>query len=313
MARPVLDEETNFVYISDKLRVFFPDFHDALIEKFSDMRIRFGVLRGTNDIWCRDYMPIQMNDMSFVGYQFDPDYLKKNFGHSEYTEYERKYSSMGAGLRPWERVSALRDIHINQARDISTRLRNYNIVLDGGNLVFCGDYVILTDKILQENNRSQNELKTILREMFNLEPIIVHWEPDHEDVYGHTDGMFRALPTKKGEKPALLYLHRWDSPSNRLRENFREAAEDKIELKEIVFEKKGKGIDSLAWAYINFLQVGRKILIPKFGLADEDSIMDQFHSYYGIKPDSIEMPNIARQGGALHCLTWNIKIENIKN
>lgn len=310
MARPILDEETNFVYISDKLRVFFPEFHDALTEKFSEMHIHFGILHGTKDIWCRDYMPIQMNDMSFVGYKFDPDYLKENFGHSEYTEYESKYSPIGARLRPWERVSALSEISVSHGIDISSRLRNFNIVLDGGNLVFCGNYVIVTDKILKENKQSRDELESILREMFNLEPIIVHWEPDHEDVYGHTDGMFRALPTKKDEKPKLLYLHRWDSPSKRLRDNLRETAGDRIELKEIVFEKKGPGIDSLAWAYINFLQVGRKILVPKFGLADEDSVMDQFHSCFGIKPESIEMPDIARQGGALHCLTWNIKNEN---
>ncbi len=34
MVRPILDEETNFIYISDKLKVFFSKFHNALIEKF---------------------------------------------------------------------------------------------------------------------------------------------------------------------------------------------------------------------------------------------------------------------------------------
>ena len=309
MARPILDEETNFVYISDKLKEFFPKFHDNIIEKFSEMGIPFGVLRGTKDIWCRDYMPIQMNDMSFVGFNYNPDYLKKGFGYSQYTEYESKYSPIGARYRPWERVSSLSDIDVRKITDLSTRLRCYDIVLDGGNLVFCGDYVIVTDKILKENGKSKEELETILRNMFNLEPIFVHWEYDHDEVYGHTDGMFKALPVSKGEKPALLYLHRWDSPSKKLRDNLREAAGDKINLKEIVFVKKGKGIDSLAWAYINFLQVGDKILLPSFGLADEESIIDQFKTYFGYHPETIDMSDIARQGGALHCLTWNIKVD----
>lgn len=44
MVRPISDEETNFVYISDKLKKFFPKFHDNIIEKFSEMGIPFGVL-----------------------------------------------------------------------------------------------------------------------------------------------------------------------------------------------------------------------------------------------------------------------------
>lgn len=90
----------------------------------------------------------------------------------EETSYESKYYPIGAGLRPWERVSVLPEIYVSQVLNISSRLRNYNIVLGGGNLVFCGDNVIVTDKILKENNQSKDEVETILREMFNLEPII---------------------------------------------------------------------------------------------------------------------------------------------
>lgn len=305
--RPVQDEETNFVYISDKLKEFFPEFHDNLIEKFSEMGIRFGVLHGTKDIWCRDYMPIQMTDGSFIGYRFDPDYLKKSFGKSEYTEYDSKYSPVGAKLRPWERVSSPNEIQINQKIGFPDKVKDFDIILDGGNLVFCGDYVIVTDKILTENNKSREDIESILHEMFHLTPIIVPWKPDYEDVYGHTDGIFRTLPIKEGEKPALLFLNRWKSKSKKLREDFKKVAGDNIELKEITFEKRGTGIDTLAWAYINFLQVGDKILLPSFGLADEESVIKQFKSHFGDNIKTIEMSNIARQGGALHCLTWNIK------
>ncbi|MDE6337811.1 MAG: hypothetical protein K2L34_14710, partial [Muribaculaceae bacterium] len=74
--QPIFDWNTNFVYISDKLKEYFPEFHDRLIEKFSELGIKFGVIRGTKDIWCRDYMPIQITKDVPIGYKYDPDYLK---------------------------------------------------------------------------------------------------------------------------------------------------------------------------------------------------------------------------------------------
>ncbi len=75
MTRHIYDWDTDIVYLSDKLEVFFNDFYHRLIEKFGEMGIEYGIINGTKDIWCRDYMPIQIQDNLFVGYNYNPDYL----------------------------------------------------------------------------------------------------------------------------------------------------------------------------------------------------------------------------------------------
>lgn len=64
----------------------------------------------------------------------------------------------------------------------------------------------------------------------------------------------------------------------------------------------------LNWAYINFLQVGKHIIMPSFNI-EEDEI-----AYQHVKdafPDCnihlLEMTEIAKEGGALHCISWNIQ------
>lgn len=63
----------------------------------------------------------------------------------------------------------------------------------------------------------------------------------------------------------------------------------------------------LNWAYINFLQVGNHIFMPAFGI-DEDAIAKDYikKSFPDTTIHPIEMPEIVKKGGALHCLTWNV-------
>ncbi len=35
------------------------------------------MLPNTKDIWVRDFMPIQKDVKSFIGYEYNPDYLKE--------------------------------------------------------------------------------------------------------------------------------------------------------------------------------------------------------------------------------------------
>ena len=62
------------------------------------------------------------------------------------------------------------------------------------------------------------------------------------------------------------------------------------------------------WAYINFLQVGKHIVMPSFNI-EEDNIAYQYVK--NAVPDChihlLEMTEIAKEGGALHCISWNIQ------
>ena len=83
-----------------------------------------------------------------------------------------------------------------------------------------------------------------------------------------------------------------------------------FEVTEMSF--KGK-VDSphydLNWAYINFLQVGKNIIMPVFGI-EEDAIAQQY--VQAAFPDcnirQIEMTEVVKEGGALHCLSYNVYV-----
>jgi len=64
----------------------------------------------------------------------------------------------------------------------------------------------------------------------------------------------------------------------------------------------------LNWAYINFLQVGKNIIMPKFNI-EEDTLAQQYikTAFPNCNIRQIEMADIAKEAGALHCISWNIR------
>ena len=50
------------VYMSELLKTKYPKECDRLIHILDNHHIKYGFLKGTKDIWCRDYMPIQTSE-----------------------------------------------------------------------------------------------------------------------------------------------------------------------------------------------------------------------------------------------------------
>lgn len=62
------------------------------------------------------------------------------------------------------------------------------------------------------------------------------------------------------------------------------------------------------WAYINFLRIGDTIFIPGLGAEEDEQALQQIKSYYPeCKVLQIEASEVVEKGGALNCITWNIK------
>ena len=76
--KQVTDSDTNKVYISSWLKDECPDFYGRFISLLQNNGIAFQVMQSTNDIWARDYMPIQIYDDHFVQYCYNPNYLQKS-------------------------------------------------------------------------------------------------------------------------------------------------------------------------------------------------------------------------------------------
>ena len=280
------DKDTNIVFFSPWLKdkkEGHPEFYQFLKNLLNEMGIESKELKSTNDYWARDYMPIQLGENEFLKYRYYPDYLvnsKKKSDIETITNATKVLRGMGISYR-------------------STTL-----IIDGGNMVSCGPYIVMTDKVFSENRKKKNDadFKALLESELGHPVIIIPWTPHEDDVYGHSDGFIKWC----GDNRILMGNHGDCYPD--------EAASIRRTLESYGFEVTGmrfKGkVDSpcynLNWAYINFLQVGKNIIMPIFDIP-EDEIAQQYiqNAFPDCNIRQIEMADIAKKGGALHCLSWN--------
>lgn len=67
------------------------------------------------------------------------------------------------------------------------------------------------------------------------------------------------------------------------------------------------GIPSAVGCYANFLMVGGLIIVPAFGLPEDDIALRIIEEHAGPSGvTSLDCEDIARGGGAVHCMAWTI-------
>ena len=80
-----------------------------------------------------------------------------------------------------------------------------------------------------------------------------------------------------------------------------------FEVIEMLFDVPNPNSD-FNWAYVNYLQVGSKIIVPTFGIPEDKQALKYIRDANpGCVVRGFRMRDIAKNGGALHCITWNIK------
>ena len=283
------DRETTEVYFSPLLNdkeEGFPTFYKQLTDLLNDKRIDIvhKELKSTEDYWARDYMPIQLGRNEFLKYRYYPDYLVKSKNPKD--------------------IDYITDV-TKVLRRMGIPCRSTKLIIDGGNMVPCGPYIVMTDKVFAENGREKGdaEFKALLESELGHPVIIIPWKSYSDDVYGHADGFIKWC----GGNRVLMGNHGDINPPEAaaIREKLESYG---FEVTEMRFKDRVSSPQTnLNWAYINFLQVGRNIIMPIFNI-DEDEIAKQFiqEAFPDCKIYQIEMEEIARKGGALHCISWNI-------
>ena len=76
----ITDNLTNTVFFSDLLPKKCPTLNEHLVKALEENRIHYACLSETKDIWCRDFMPIQIAEDRFVSYKYTPNYLQDKTG-----------------------------------------------------------------------------------------------------------------------------------------------------------------------------------------------------------------------------------------
>lgn len=271
--------ETNKVYIAKGLNS--PDFCHAansLLSALDNQHVDCGQLPCTESplhIWTRDYMPVQVSENKFVRFNYNPDYLR------DYPEYKPDTAAI---------LSALGLMVINS-----------DLVVDGGNVVSCGDKVIMTDKIFRENPHvPQTTLVDSLSLLLEAEIVLI--PEDVYEEYGHADGMVRYM----GDGNVLL--NNYCDFDKSLRKKLLAALNPHFNIIELHY---GTSTDQ-SWAYLNFLHIGQQIFVPmindKLGEIALRQISDAYPNCHCHCHPVQNCKCIVNEGGALNCSTWNILI-----
>lgn len=272
----IIDRKTNFVYFSSRLKDDFNDEFLRITAILDRHKVGFGLLDATKDIWCRDYMPIQVNQDKFVRFVYDPDYLKdRNDLKSDPKE-------------------------VCRANKIFNTIPS-RINLDGGNVVKSSDKVILTDRIFDENKGiPENQIIKELENLFEAQIIII--PQINSDLTGHSDGMVRFIDSDK------LLINELKNEYKYYKDGLlRVIKKYNLDYLEVPWFKSEK--DSAVGIYINFLEVGDLLLMPVFGVErnrDDEAVKAIKESYPGKKIEVININNIGQGGGLLNCISWNI-------
>lgn len=275
------DKDTNIVYLSKWIKSYYGHFYQELSSLFEELGIEHRLLEGTEDYWCRDFMPIQISKDRFIGYKYKPDYLQDKPTY----------------ITDCSKVCGVLGIDYDDT----------DIILDGGNVVYCGNCVVMTDKIFSENGVNPYDKLFVakLESYFGLKVVFIPWvlheKEKDPDVYGHSDGFIKYMSDNK----ILMSNHR-ECYSDEA-DNIRRVLEDNgFEITELKFHSK-KPNTKLNWAYINFLQIGSYIIMPRFDIEEDEQAINQIgKAFPECSIHTIEMSTLAKKGGALHCLTWNI-------
>ena len=274
----IAEWDTNHLFLSDRLEGVAPQLVAGLRSALDGAAIE--VIPETSDIWCRDYMPVQLSENSFCQFTYRPDYLK-GFEHL-------------ITLPDRCRLPFMEKYHVEP------------IVLDGGNIVVSGTKVILTEKVYAENPTVERpRLRSRLEELFQADCIVIPKEPF--DPIGHADGMVRFV----AENRVLMNDYSTLDPvfGAKLRVLL-ERSGLQVETLPMFEEKESRrgDIPSAVGLYTNYLRVGNVVVLPEYDRPEDQAALQKVQQ---VMPDTkvFQVPcrRLAEQGGVLNCISWTIK------
>jgi len=276
------DCSTNFLYLADTLPKKHPQFYKRFTKLLNQHQIPFDLIPKTKDIWCRDYMPIQNALRKLICFEYSPDYL------------------MDAPHLRTDNQEVCNAMELNY-------YVNY-VNLDGGNVIHYNNTVIMCDKVLNENawKYDKKEVLQRLRHSFRANRIIFI-PTASDDLFGHADGVVRFVNSK------LVLINKY----RKVDESYKIALinalnKAKLNYIEVPYNPyNNKTYTDATGIYLNFVQVSNVIFLPAFGLKEDDKAFKLFQKTFPkCKIVQVRSNNIAKQGGILNCISWNVVKEH---
>ena len=270
------------VFMSELLKERHPETCNRLLQILDKYHVHYEWIKGTKDIWCRDYMPVQTESGKFIQFRYEPSYLK--------------------GKKEWEdsRSDVKEICRINKIDAIFS-----DINLDGGNVLICDGRAIISDRLFSENpERDKDSLVRELTKLFECEIIIIPaLKSQEEDLTGHADGMVRFV-----DRNTIIGNERRPNEYKYMKDGL-QAAIDKFNLTYIdipYFEEKDpKHPYSAIGIYVNYLELNDLIIVPIFNSKEDQAAIEIIKKAFPSKKiETINYNEVANEGGLLNCTTW---------
>lgn len=269
----ITDYQCNEVYFSSWLKSDYSNIYNGLEKILNKHNITYGIIPHTKDVWCRDYMPLQIDEYKYLCYNYRPDYLTKNpINHKYITDSQLVCHEMNLKTIPT------------------------SLIIDGGNVVKAGNRIIMTEKVFFENpNVSKEGIKREIENKMECEVIFIPW--DKEEKYGHSDGIVKPI---SDDAVLLTNYHDFDS----------EYTNEVVKRLKGIFDiaslsYKAKELDQRSWAYINFLTVGNLIILPALGIEEDEQALSQIKQYYpNCIIEQLNVSKLVKDRGGLNCISW---------
>lgn len=163
----------------------------------------------------------------------------------------------------------------------------------------------LTVKIYAENpRRGRKGLEDEVCEALGVRRVIITpVEPG--DVVGHSDGIVRFVTG------GTVLVNAYDIADENYRCSlYRNLTESGLRIVELPYEPSigpPRGIPSALGNYLNFLQVGRLIVMPTYGKeADEEAREVLSRTFPGVHIVSLDARELAAEGGVFNCISWTV-------
>jgi agmatine deiminase len=250
-------------------------------------------IRQNRNEWCRDYMPVRGANRKQVLFNYKPHYLAS--------------SIKGSATIPDQRLIC-RELGLDfiDASDLT---------LDGGAIDIYSDIALVSETFLRMNG-DMKSCKDSIRVKLGLGKVIVI-PPDPWDFTGHVDGLVRFID---GSTVLVNDYTPFDTLMAReskylqkkyfgWRERFNTAlSEARLKVELLTGGFYDSHASSAEGVYLNFLHLRDCILMPAFShhLKENDVAAAQLREYYDKPVFAIVVDGVAKQGGAINCITWSI-------
>lgn len=283
--KPVNTNREQVVYMSELLKERYPETCGNLIKILEKHNTNYAFIKGTKDIWCRDYMPVQTESGKLIQFRYEPSYLK--------------------GKKEWEESRS--DVkEICRLNKIDATFSDIN--LDGGNVLICDGRAIISDRLFSENpERDKDSLIKDLSKLLECEIIIIPaLKSQDEDLTGHADGMVRFV-----DRNTIIGNERRPDEYKYMKDGLQRAL-DAFNLTYIdvpyFVDMDAKHPYSAIGIYVNYLEVNDLIVVPIFNSKEDQVAIDVIKKAFPNKTiETIDYNDVAKEGGLLNCTTWTYK------